>query len=42
MDIEIEAPVDDLEAMFVVEEDEELLGDAAPTALCTNEGATCS
>ncbi len=41
MDIEIEAPVDDLEAL-IADEDEEMLGDAAPTAVCTAEGQTCS
>jgi len=41
MDIEIEAPVDDLEAVFA-DEDDQVLGDAAPTAQCTEEAATCS
>ena len=41
MDIEIEGPIDDLEAMFA-EEDEDLLGDAAPTANCTIVGDECS
>src|SRR6185436_15801078 len=38
MDIEIEAPVDDLEVMFE-DEDDAMLGDAAPTNTCTRE--TC-
>ena len=33
MDIETEAPMDDLECLFTVE-DEELLGYAAPTSDC--------
>ena len=37
MDFETEAPVDDLEALFEVD-DEDLLGDAAPT----NQGQQCS
>ena len=37
MDQELEAPVDDLEALFA-EDDEEIFGDAAPT----NQGAQCS
>jgi hypothetical protein len=41
MDIEIEAPVDDLEAL-VADEDEAMLGDAAPTANCTDVGPGCS
>jgi len=36
MDIEMEAPVDELEALFA-EEDEDMLGDAAPTQVeCSN------
>jgi hypothetical protein len=37
MDIEIEGPVDDLEALLTADEDENLLGDAAsggPSSLC--------
>jgi hypothetical protein len=41
MDIEMEAPIDSLEAMFE-DEDEAMLGDAAPTALCTMVGEDCS
>ena len=41
MDQEMEAPIDDLEALFA-EEDEDLFGDAAPTANCTEIGPTCS
>lgn len=40
MDLEVEAPVDDLEALFV-EEDDSLFGDAAPTAFCTQIGPGC-
>ena len=40
MDQEIETPIDDLEALFA-EDDEGLLGDAAPTAFCTMVGPTC-
>ena len=40
MDQELEAPVDDLEALFVAE-DEDLVGDAAPTNTCTQQGQTC-
>ena len=41
MDIEIEGPVDDLEAVFE-DEDEGVLGYAAPTNTCTEVGTTCS
>ena len=41
MDIETEAPVDDLEALFVDEEDA-WRGDAGPTAACTIEAQTCT
>jgi hypothetical protein len=40
MDIEIEAPIDDLEALFAEDEDT-LFGDAAPTNDCTIVGPTC-
>ena len=40
MDIETEAPVDDLEALFA--EDEDLLGDAAPTQDCSINQTGCS
>ncbi len=39
MDIEIEGPLDDLETMFT--DEDELLGDAAPTANCTIVGPEC-
>jgi hypothetical protein len=38
MDLETEAPMDDLEVMFE-DEDDAMLGDAAPTNTCTRE--TC-
>jgi hypothetical protein len=41
MDIEMEAPIDDLEALFADDEDE-WLGDAQPTANCTIVGPECS
>jgi hypothetical protein len=41
MDIEMEAPVDDLEAL-VADEDDVLLGDAAPTQECTQVPTPCS
>jgi hypothetical protein len=41
MDIEMEAPVDDLEALFA-DEDEAMLGYAAPTNTCTEVGPGCS
>ena len=40
MDLEMEMPVDDLEALFA-EDDEEIFGDAAPTNTCTQQGQTC-
>ncbi len=40
MDMETEAPVDDLEAQFA-DEDDAVLGLATPTANCTNVAATC-
>ncbi len=41
MDIEIEAPVDDLEAL-IADEDDEMLGYASPTINCTNEAQGCT
>jgi len=41
MDIEMEAPIDDLEALFP-EEEEDLVALAEPTANCTNEGQGCT
>jgi hypothetical protein len=41
MDIEMEAPVDDLEALVEVEDDD-ALGDAAPTPACTQVDTVCS
>jgi hypothetical protein len=40
MDLEIEAPVDDLEAL--VDEEDMILGDAAPTPDCTQVETVCS
>jgi hypothetical protein len=41
MDVETEAPVDDLEALFTDDEDD-MLGDAAPTANCSQVATACS
>jgi hypothetical protein len=40
MDIEIEGPVDDLEALIA--EDEEIFAFAEPTANCTQVATACS
>ena len=41
MDIETEALVDNLEALFAVE-DKEALSEAAPTATCMIDAAPCT
>jgi hypothetical protein len=40
MDMEMEGPIDDLEAL-VADEDDAVLALAAPTAECTDAGPTC-
>ena len=41
MDIELEAPIDDLEAFVANEDDEAWFGDGAPTASCSTVPTCC-